>query len=75
VPRDTSDEAARQQLEAQRRLGEAGRIRIAIDMSLTARALAAARLRRDHPEWSEADVTRQLLRYAFAPGNLPPGFG
>lgn len=70
---DTSAEAARVQIEAQRRLGEEGRLRTAFDMSMTARALAAAGIRRDHPEWDDARVKRELLRIAFAPAELPPG--
>ncbi|HEX4681774.1 MAG TPA: hypothetical protein VH277_03635 [Gemmatimonadaceae bacterium] len=40
MSRDTTAAAARVQLEAQRRLGDAGRLRMALDMSITACALA-----------------------------------
>jgi hypothetical protein len=75
MSRDTTAAAAHAQLEAQRRLGEAGRLRVALDMSITARALAAAGIRRDHPDWDEARVKRELLRIAFAPARLPSGLG
>ena len=71
--RDSSPEAARAQLDAQRRLGEAGRLRMAFDMSVAARALAAAGMRRDHPEWDEVRIKRELLRIAFAPAEFPAG--
>jgi CHASE2 domain-containing sensor protein len=71
---DTSPDAARVQLEAQRRLGEDGRLRMALDMSLAARALAAAGIRENHPDWDEQQVRRELLRLAFAPADLPRGF-
>ena len=73
--RDTSATAAEVQLNAQRRLGEIGRLRMAFDMSLAARALAAAGIRQDHPDWNEMQVTRELLRSAFAPADLPRGLG
>ena len=68
------DAASHVQLEAQRRLGETGRLRMALDMSLAARALAAAGIRREHPDWNDERVKRELLRLAFAPDGLPPGF-
>jgi hypothetical protein len=48
---------------------------MAFDMSLALRALAAARIRQDHPDWNEMQVTRELLRAAFAPADLPAGLG
>jgi hypothetical protein len=72
---DTSREAARIQADIHRALGESGRLRRALEMSLTVRELAAARVRQEHPDWSDADVRRELLRYAFAPAPLPPELG
>jgi hypothetical protein len=45
----------------------------ALEMSLFARELAKAGVRRDHPEWTEAQVFRELLRQAFLPEPLPQG--
>ena len=59
---DTSPEAARIQAEIQRGLLPADRLRIAIDMSDTARELMRARLRREHPAWDERRVTAEMLR-------------
>jgi hypothetical protein len=42
-------------------------------MSLFARELAKEGVRRDHPEWTEAQVARELLRLAFLPAPLPVG--
>jgi hypothetical protein len=42
-----------------------------LEMSLFARALAKARIQQEHPEWSEAQVARELIRLAFLPEPLP----
>jgi hypothetical protein len=49
------------------------RLLLALDMSLFARELAKEGVRRDHPEWTEAQVARELLRLAFLPSSLPDG--
>jgi hypothetical protein len=69
---DTTPAAARAQAEALRRLLPARRLALAVDMSLTARALLAARLRAEHPAWSETAVRDQCLRLAFPTILLPP---
>ena len=46
---------------------------LALEMSLFARELAKEGVRRDHPEWTEAQVARELLRLAFSPAPLPVG--
>jgi Rv0078B-related antitoxin len=47
------------------------RLKMALELSLFARALAKARITREHPEWSEKQVTLELLRLAFFPKPLP----
>lgn len=49
------------------------RLLLAFEMSLFARELAREGIRRDHPEWTEAQVARELLRLAFLPAPLPAG--
>ncbi len=49
------------------------RITLAYEMSMFARDLAREGIRRDHPEWTEAQIARELLRLAFLPALLPPG--
>ena len=68
---DTSREAAALQTSIHRRLTGAQRLRIALDMSQFARELSLCRLRSEHPDWTEADLKRELLRYAFLPAPLP----
>ncbi len=47
------------------------RLLLAFEMSLFARELARAGIRRDHPDWEESRVARELLRFAFLPDPLP----
>jgi Rv0078B-related antitoxin len=49
------------------------RLLMAFEMSLFARELAREGIRRDHPEWTEAQVAQELLRLAFLPAPLPTG--
>jgi len=71
---DTSQTAAELQLSIYRKLTGSQRLAIAFDLSQTVRELALARLRRQHPEWSDLDLKRELIRYAFLPGKPPLPF-
>lgn len=66
---DTSREAAQVQEEVQRKLHPSERVRIAMEMSLTARALKRARLRQEHPDWDEARAHAELLRDLLPAGH------
>lgn len=48
------------------------RLLLALEMSEAAKELTASRIRHDHPDWSEDEVRREVLRYAFDFKNLPP---
>jgi hypothetical protein len=74
-PNDTSREAAAIQAQIIDRLTVAQRLELAVEMSLAARALAKSRLREEHPTWSDVELDRELLRFAFMPNDLPPGVG
>lgn len=71
VANDTSPEAASMQARVHRKLDGAQRFRIALDMSLTARAFTLARLRRAHSDWSERELLLEVVRIAFLPGEPP----
>ena len=47
------------------------RLKLALDLSLFARALARARIQKEHPEWSEKEIMLELFRLAFFPEPLP----
>jgi hypothetical protein len=68
---DTSPSAQAAQLCAQRAMTGEQRLLMALEMCLFARELAREGIRREHPEWSDADVKRELLRRAFLPGLMP----
>ena len=70
--RDTSPEAARIQIDVQRRLTGEQRLRAAFEMSMLARDLLLARLRGQYPEWSAEELKRELLRCTLAPAPVPP---
>jgi hypothetical protein len=70
---DTSSAARVAQLRVLREFSGERRIDMAFEMSVLTRELAAVRIRQDHPEWSETEVSRELLRLTFLPEPLPPG--
>jgi hypothetical protein len=47
------------------------RLLMAFEMSIFARELSEERIRREHPEWPETQVARELLRLAFLPAQMP----
>ena len=62
-PRDTSPDAYAVQIERLRRAGPAARVAMAADMSDAVLALAAAAIRRRHPEYDDAQVTHALIEH------------
>jgi hypothetical protein len=70
---DTSPTAQALQLKIQSAMSGEQRIALAYEMSMFARELASAGIRREHPNWTEAQVAREVLRLAFLPAPLPPG--
>lgn len=72
-PLDTSPAAERIQLEIHRSMTAEQKIQISYEMSMFVRELQSARIRQDHPEWTEAQIKREVLRLAFFPQSLPAG--
>jgi len=70
---DTNPLAQRALLQIQLAMTWEQRLLMALEMSLFARALAEARIRCEHPGWTETQVARELLRLAFLPEPLPSG--
>jgi hypothetical protein len=70
---DTSPAAQALQLQIQSAMSGEQRLLLAFEMSLFARELAKEGIRRDHPEWTEAQIAWELLRLAFLPLPLPAG--
>jgi len=67
---DTSPSAQAVQLEIQRAMSGEQRLLIAFEMSMFGRELARERIRREHPEWLETEVARELIRLAFLPAPI-----
>ncbi len=70
---DTTPKAKAIQEKVLRNMTGKQRLLLAWDMNLFARDLARAGIRQEHPEWTEAQVARELLRMAFLPAPLPVG--
>ena len=70
---DTSLEAREMQFRIWQSMSDERRSELAIKMTEFARELAKAGIRRDHPEWSERQITLELLRRALWPQPLPAG--
>jgi hypothetical protein len=50
------------------------KILLAYEMSMAGRELSRCRLRQEQPRWTEVQIARELLKLAFFPKPLPPGF-
>ena len=59
---DTTDDAARVQLEALRRLDPESKLRMTLELSQNVRDLLRAGIRMRHPDFDEAAVTREVVR-------------
>ena len=68
---DTSPDVFRIQLDLYRQMTGAERFQLAMRMSTLAREFATARIRRDHPSWSDREVKRELIRISFLPEPVP----
>jgi hypothetical protein len=70
---DTSPEAAEVQLNVFRAMTGEQRLKLALEMSDFAREISLSRIRSEHPDWSDWEVKRELLRLDFLPEPLPLG--
>jgi len=68
---DTSPAAQAIQLEILLAMSGGQRLLLAFEMSLFTRELAKEGIRREHSDWPETRVARELLRLAFFPALLP----
>lgn len=68
---DTSPDAARVRLDALRRMSGDERVKITVGMTNFMRKMTISRIRTEHPEWTDREIKRELLRIAFLPKPLP----
>jgi hypothetical protein len=64
---DTSPDAARYLLEAQRKRTPAERLRMVGELNALARRVAEAAIRCEHPAWSDLDVKAEMARRLLGP--------
>lgn len=69
---DTSPAAQAIQDDIYRRMTGPERLALAMEMSLAVREMTWSRLRSQHPDWTEWELKRETLRYAFGSSPLPP---
>ena len=68
---DTSPEARARQVQILRAMSGEDRVQLAYEMSMFMRDLMKEGIRSSHPDWTEAQTARELLRRAFFPAPLP----
>ena len=73
TPLDTSSAANDIQLSILKRMSGAERLKIAIDLSETARKLAFTRIEHDHPGLSKPQLVRTFLHCVLSEDDYPPG--
>jgi hypothetical protein len=62
ISHDTSEEAARVQLEVYRRMASSDRLRVGLELTRMSRELMARGIRARHPEYSDDEVRWALIR-------------
>ena len=62
IPRDTTLEAHRKQMEILRKLSPERRALISFELSNNVRQIAMDGIRNQHPEFTETQIKRELLR-------------
>jgi hypothetical protein len=60
--RDTTPEAAAKEFEILRRIGPAGRLGMAFELSDNLRSLVQAGVQYRHPQWDDRKVEREVIR-------------
>ena len=70
---DTTPAAKKLQMQIEAAMTGEERILQALETSLLVREFAKSKIRSDHPDWTDAQVAREVLRLQFLPGKLPPG--
>jgi len=70
-PLDTIPEIEAMQIRIFRSMTIEQHLETALEISLLSRALMRAGVRRDHPDWSDIEIQREVPRLAFLPQPLP----
>jgi len=70
---DTGPAAKKLRMQIEGAMSGVNRILQTLEASLLAREFAKSKIRSDHPEWTEAQVAREVPRLQFLPSKLPAG--
>jgi len=70
-PLDTTPEIEAMQIRIFRSMTIEQHLEAALEISLLSRALTRADVCRDHPDWSDKKIEREVHRLAFFPQPLP----
>jgi Rv0078B-related antitoxin len=70
-PLDTTPEIEAMQIRIFRSMTIEQHLESALEITLLSRALMRAGVRRDHPDWSDRQIEREVHRLAFFPQPLP----
>lgn len=68
---DTHPAAEAVQTEILRKMSGEQRLLLALEMSRLTRDFAREGIRREHPDWPEVKIDREIYRLAFFPAPLP----
>ena len=68
---DTHPVAEAVQTEILQRMSGEQRLLLALEMSRLTRDFAREGIRREHPDWPEVKIDREMYRLAFFPAPLP----
>jgi hypothetical protein len=68
---DTNPEIEARQVEIWRNMSAEQRLRLGFEISEMIKSLTKSRIRQEHPDWSEQQVAREVIRCAFLPKDPP----
>jgi hypothetical protein len=74
MPSSKGNQHAANQDEIYRNMSGQQRLELMFEMSMREKESTKARIRKEHPDWNEQQVARELLRLEFLPNPLPKGF-
>ena len=75
IPRDTSRDAFRKQIEVLRGVGTSGRAALTLEFSNNLRQIAKDGARHRHPDWDEVRVGQEVLRIVLGDRLYNEAFG
>jgi hypothetical protein len=70
-PLDTTPEIEAMQIRILRSMTIGQYLEAALEISLLSRGIMKAGVHRDHPDWSDDEIEREVHRLAFFPQALP----